>query len=73
MYNILTLNKISSCGLDNLDSKKYNVGDSVESPEGILLRSFSMHEYDVPETLLAVGRAGAGVNNIPVDDYAKKE
>ncbi len=72
MYNILTLNKISECGLSKLKKEKYNIGDSVESPDAILLRSFSMHDYDVPDSLLAVGRAGAGVNNIPVDDYAKK-
>ena len=72
MYNILTLNKISEAGLKHFNADKYNVSDSVENPDGIILRSFSMHEYDAPASLLAVGRAGAGVNNIPVDDYAKK-
>jgi len=72
MYNILTLNKIADCGVSKFCKDKYNIGDNVENPDAILLRSFSMHEYDAPESLLAVGRAGAGVNNIPVDDYAKK-
>ncbi len=72
MFNVLTLNKISECGLSNLKADKYNVGDNVSNPDAILLRSFSMHDYEVPESLLAVGRAGAGVNNIPVEDYAKK-
>ncbi len=72
MYNILTLNKISEEGLKHFDSAKYAVSDNIENPEAILLRSFSMHEYEAPESLLAVGRAGAGVNNIPIDDYAKK-
>ncbi len=67
MYSILTLNKISNIGLSKLDPSKYTVAENVENPDGILLRSYSMHEYAIPESVLAIGRAGAGVNNIPID------
>ena len=72
MKNILLLNKITTTGLENLDPAEYNVGESIADPEGVLVRSASMHDMPIPESLLAVARAGAGVNNIPVDDYAKK-
>ena len=72
MYSILTLNKITTCGLAQLPEDKFQVSADVEMPHAILLRSADMHSYEVPETLLAVGRAGAGVNNIPVDKYAEK-
>ena len=71
MYDILTLNKISQIGLKELDSK-YAVTDSCDSPDGIIVRSASMHEYDFSDKTLAVARAGAGVNNIPVDECTKK-
>ncbi len=71
MKNILTLNSISPVINDVFDSS-YNVAADVKNPEGIILRSFKMHDYDLPETVLAVARAGAGVNNIPVDAYAEK-
>ncbi len=64
--NILTLNKIAACGTDRLGSG-YTVGDAVADPEGILVRSAAMHEMEFPKSLLAVARAGAGVNNIPLD------
>ena len=64
--NILTMNKIAACGTDRLGSG-YTVGDAVENPEGILVRSASLHETEFPASLLAVARAGAGVNNIPLD------
>lgn len=66
MYNILTLNKISPVGLKNL-TDDYSYGDNVENPVGILLRSFKMHDMELPKSLLAVARCGAGVNNIPID------
>lgn len=72
MKNILLLNKIAKTGLDNLDPEKYCIGDGVAEPEGILVRSADMHGMPVPDSLLAVARAGAGVNNIPVDDYARR-
>ena len=71
MYDILTLNKISQIGLKELDSK-YTVSDACENPDGIIVRSASMHEFDFAEKTLAVARAGAGVNNIPVDKCTQK-
>ncbi len=71
MYNILTLNKISQIGLKELD-EKYVVSDSCEAPDGIIVRSASMHEFDFSDKTLAVARAGAGVNNIPVDLCTQK-
>ena len=69
MTNILTLNKIANIGLVRFGDG-YNFGDSVENPAGVLVRSASMHDYDLPESVLGVARAGAGVNNIPVEKYA---
>ncbi len=66
MYNVLTLNKIAACGLDQLGDN-YNVSDSCKDPDGIILRSFSMHEMELPKSLKCVARAGAGVNNIPIE------
>ena len=63
---ILTLNKIAACGTDRLGAN-YVVGDAVENPAGVLVRSAAMHEMEFPSSLLAVARAGAGVNNIPLD------
>ena len=72
MYNVLTLNKISPVGLKGLKPEKYNVADSIDNPDAILLRSYKMHDMELPDSLLAVGRAGAGVNNIPVDKCSEK-
>ena len=69
--NILTLNKISKIGTDRL-TDDYIVGDDVKNPEGILVRSANMHEFETPDSLLAIARAGAGVNNIPVEACAEK-
>ncbi len=71
MFNILTLNKIAGVGLKAFDTN-YNIKDEIENPDGIVLRSFAMHDMEVPESLLAVARAGAGTNNIPVDAYKEK-
>ena len=67
MFKILTLNNISPLGLKHLPAENYQVGPEVKDPDAILLRSFNMHPLDMPPHLQAVGRAGAGVNNIPVD------
>lgn len=67
MYNIKTLNKISPVGLAVLDPAKYAISDECESPDAILLRSAKMHDYTFNPELLCIGRAGAGVNNIPLD------
>ena len=64
--NILTLNKIAACGTDLFDDK-YTVGEDVQNPDGIMVRSAAMHDMELPESVLAIARAGAGVNNIPVD------
>ncbi len=71
MYDILTLNKISQIGLKELD-EKYTVTDCCDCPDGIIVRSAAMHDFDFSEKTLAVARAGAGVNNIPVDECTKK-
>lgn len=71
MYNVKTLNKISQAGLANL-GENYTVGDDVQNPEAVLVRSASMHDMELPESLLAIARAGAGVNNIPLDKCAEK-
>jgi D-3-phosphoglycerate dehydrogenase len=67
MYKILTLNNISVAGLERLPRENYEVASEIQNPDAILLRSFKMHDMEIPSTLKAVGRAGAGVNNIPVD------
>lgn len=66
MYNIKTLNKISPVGLERL-GEGFTYGNEVENPDAVLVRSASMHEMELPESLLAIARAGAGVNNIPID------
>ena len=71
MKNILTLNAISPVINDIFDST-YNVANDVENPVGIMLRSFKMHDYAINQSTIAVARAGAGTNNIPVDEYAKQ-
>lgn len=67
MYNILTLNKIASVGTDNFDRTKYTVSTEAENPDGIMVRSANMLDYELGSNLVAIARAGAGVNNIPVD------
>ena len=66
MFKILTLNNIRVGGLERLARDKYEVASEMTQPDAILLRSANMHEYAIPKSLKAVGRAGAGVNNIPV-------
>ncbi len=66
MYNILKLNEISPL-INNILTGNYNQTNECENPDGIILRSFKMHDYPIPSSLLAVARAGAGVNNIPLD------
>ena len=71
MKNILTLNSISPVINDVFDTT-YNVASDAEKPVGIILRSFKMQGYPLCPETIAVARAGAGVNNIPVDEYAEK-
>lgn len=70
MYNIQTLNKISTYGTDNFDKAKYAISDTCENPDAIMVRSATMHDMAFGSNLLAIARAGAGVNNIPVDKCA---
>ncbi len=72
MYNIKTLNKIASCGLNLLDKRMFAVSDDFDNPDGIILRSFNMHEMELGDNLKAIARAGAGTNNIPVDKCSEK-
>ena len=72
MKNILCLNKIAACGTDKLDKNEYNVGTEVQAPDAIMVRSAAMHDMTFGPELLAIARAGAGVNNIPVDRCAKE-
>jgi D-3-phosphoglycerate dehydrogenase len=67
MFKILTLNNIAVEGLRRLPRERYETASEIAHPDAILLRSHNMHEMEVPETVAAVGRAGAGTNNIPID------
>ena len=71
MYNILTLNKIAAIGTDRLGDN-YTIADACDTPDAVLVRSASMHDMAMPESLLAIARAGAGTNNIPVDKCAEE-
>ncbi|HJL79847.1 MAG TPA: 3-phosphoglycerate dehydrogenase family protein [Gammaproteobacteria bacterium] len=72
MYKVLKLNNIAEEGLKVFNSERYHCGDDVTNPDAIILRSYDMHEMDIPKDLRAVGRAGSGVNNIPIDKYTEK-
>jgi D-3-phosphoglycerate dehydrogenase len=72
MLKVLTLNNISVTGLDRLPRDQYEIASEIQNPDAVLVRSFKMHDWQVPDTLQAIGRAGAGVNNIPVDAMTEK-
>ncbi len=72
MYKILTLNNISPVGLEHLSRGDYEVASEIQHPDAILLRSYNMHDLEIPPTVKAIGRAGAGVNNIPVDAMSRR-
>lgn len=67
MFNIKTYNKISSVGLEEFDKTKYNIGDDAKNPVGAIVRSAALHEVEFADELLAIARAGAGTNNIPIE------
>lgn len=71
MYKIKTFNQISVKGLDRFARDKYEVGSAIGEPDAVLLRSHKLHNEVLPDSVLAVARAGAGVNNVPVDAYSK--
>ena len=70
-YRIKILNGISEVGLERFD-EKYTIDGDIESPDAIVLRSASLHEMNFPDTLHSIARAGAGVNNIPIDRCSKE-
>ena len=72
MKNIQLLNKIAAIGTDKLDKAVYNIGETVENPDAIMVRSAAMHDMEFSDNLLAIARAGAGVNNIPIDRCSKE-
>lgn len=72
MFKIKTLNKIASVGTKNFDKNVYEVGNNVEDPDAILVRSANMLDMEIPQSLKAIARAGAGVNNIPIDQCSQK-
>ena len=72
MFQIKTLNKISACGMQVFDPAKYAHSDEIENPDAIMVRSASMHDMEMPSNLKAIARAGAGTNNIPVDQCAEQ-
>jgi D-3-phosphoglycerate dehydrogenase len=72
MYKVLTLNNIAVEGLRHLPRERYEVASEIAHPDAILLRSYNMHDMDIPDTVAAVGRAGAGTNNIPCDALAHR-
>lgn len=67
MYKVLTLNSIAVEGLRRLPRDRYEVASEITHPDAVLLRSHNMHDMDIPATVAAIGRAGAGTNNIPID------
>ena len=67
MHNIKTYNNISDKGLSRLPADVYSVSAEEENPDAIILRSAKLHDMEVPGNLKAIGRAGAGTNNVPVD------
>ena len=72
MYKVRTYNQISIKGLDRFPRQSYEVGSDIAHPDAFLLRSQKLQGIEVPESLLAVARAGAGVNNVPVAEYGKR-
>jgi len=72
MYKVKTFNQISVKGLERFPRAQYEVGSDINHPDGILLRSHKLHNEVLPETVSCVARAGAGVNNIPLEDYTKR-
>ena len=67
MFKVLTLNNIAVEGLRRFPRDRYEVASEISSPDAVILRSYNMHDMDIPDTVAAIGRAGAGTNNIPID------
>lgn len=71
-FNVLVLNQISSLGLQRMPAELYTVGKDVAAPDAVLVRSADMHKMDIPASVLAIARAGAGTNNIPIPAMSKR-
>src|SRR5919112_4891574 len=71
-FRVLTLNSISNVGLKRFPPQRYTVGSQLAEPDAILVRSHDMHRMDIPQSVRAIGRAGAGTNNIPVPEMNKR-
>lgn len=72
MFKILTLNNIAEAGLQEFPTDLYHVSNDITDPDAILVRSFDLHSYQIPSTVKVIGRAGAGVNNIPLPSLTQK-
>jgi len=72
MFKVLTLNNIAVAGLRHFPRDRYEVASEISHPDAIMLRSHDMHEMDIPDTVAAIGRAGAGVNNIPIEAMSRR-
>ena len=66
MFKIQTLNNIAAAGLERLPADYFEIADDIANPDAIILRSHNLHDTEIPDSVAAIGRAGAGVNNIPV-------
>ena len=71
-FQILTLNKIAAVGLKRLPAERYVTGSEIAEPDAILVRSHNMHEMHIPHSVLAIARAGAGTNNVPVKQMSER-
>jgi D-3-phosphoglycerate dehydrogenase / 2-oxoglutarate reductase len=72
MYKVLTLNNIATEGLSRLPKERYEVAPEMPDPDAIILRSYNMHDMDIPDSVAAIGRAGAGTNNIPIEAMSER-
>jgi len=72
MYKIQTLNKIATAGLDLFSREKYEIASEIGHPDAVLVRSQEMHAMELPQTVKAIARAGAGTNNIPVEECTRR-
>jgi len=71
-YKVLTLNNIASAGLNRLPREHYEVASEFSQPDAIMVRSYKMHDMDIPDSVKIIGRAGAGVNNIPIEKMSER-
>jgi D-3-phosphoglycerate dehydrogenase / 2-oxoglutarate reductase len=67
MHHVKTLNNIAQKGLDKLDRDRYTINSDTEQPDALILRSYKMHDMEIPPSVTAIARAGAGTNNIPIE------